>query len=172
MEDLYTYLGYIVIAVLIYLIYITLFPSTTSEGFMGFGSDSDSDSKDKKNSSSKNSSNSKNSSSKNSSNSKKSTYDKRMMSGLQTIIDDLNTKSQQALAIYSLEKDRKQYEDLIIAVEDRINSITLSALPALALKISTKPDDPDIEKTIEKMNILNNFRATLTENMKYLDGLE
>ena len=161
MEDLYTYLGYIVIAVLIYLIYITLFPSTTSEGFMGFGSDSDSDSKDKKNSSSKNSSNS-----------KKSTYDKRMMSGLQTIIDDLNTKSQQALAIYSLEKDRKQYEDLIIAVEDRINSITLSALPALALKISTKPDDPDIEKTIEKMNILNNFRATLTENMKYLDGLE
>ena len=54
MEDLYTYLGYIVIAVLIYLIYITLFPSTTSEGFMGFGSDSDSDSKGKKNSKSNN----------------------------------------------------------------------------------------------------------------------
>jgi hypothetical protein len=163
MEDLYTYLGYIVIAVLIYLIYITLFPSTTSEGFMGFGSDSDSDSKGKKNSKSNN---------KNSSNSKKSTDDKRMMTGLQKIIDDLNTKSQQAVALYSLEKDRKQWEDLIIAVEDRINSITLAAIPKLALTISSKPDDPDIEKTIEKMNILNNFRATLTENMKYLDGLE
>ena len=163
MEDLYTYLGYIVIAVLIYLIYITLFPSTTSEGFMGFGSDSDSDSKSKKNSKGNN---------KNSSNSKKSTDDKRMMTGLQKIIDDLNTKSQQAVALYSLEKDRKQWEDLIIAMEDRINSITLYALPMLAVKISSKPDDPDIEKTIEKMNILNNFRATLTENMKYLDGLE
>lgn len=163
MEDLYTYLGYIVIAVLIYLIYITLFPSTTSEGFMGFGSDSDSDSKGKKNSKSNN---------KNSSNSKKSTDDKRMMTGLQKIIDDLNTKSQQAVALYSLEKDRKQWEDLIIAVEDRINSITLAAIPKLALTISSKPDDPDIEKIIEKMNILNSFRATLTENMKYLDGLE
>ena len=163
MEDLYTYLGYIVIAVLIYLIYITLFPSTTSEGFMGFGSDSDSDSKGKKNSKSNN---------KNSSNSKKSTYDKRTMTGLQKIIDDLNTKSQQAVALYSLEKDRKQWEDLIIAVEDRINSITLAAIPKLARTISSKPDDPDIEKTIEKMNILNSFRATLTENMKYLDGLE
>ena len=163
MEDLYTYLGYIVIAVLIYLIYITLFPSTTSEGFIGFGSDSDSDSKGKKNSKSNN---------KNSSNSKKSTDDKRMMTGLQKIIDDLNTKSQQAVALYSLEKDRKQWEDLIIAMEDRINSITLYALPKLAVKISSKPDDPDIEKIIEKMNILNSFRATLTENMKYLDGLE
>jgi len=163
MEDLYTYLGYIVIAVLIYLIYITLFPSTSSEGFMGFGSDSDSDSKGKKNSKSNN---------KNSSNSKKSTYDKRTMTGLQKIIDDLNTKSQQAVALYSLEKDRKQWEDLIIAVEDRINSITLAAIPKLARTISSKPDDPDIEKIIEKMNILNSFRATLTENMKYLDGLE
>ena len=159
MEDYYTYLGYVVIVVLIYLIYITLFPSTTSEGFMGFGSDSDSDSKGNKNS-------------KNSSNSKKNTDDKRMMTGLQKIIDDLNTKSQQDVALYSLEKDRKQWEDLIIAMEDRINSITLYALPRLALKISSKPDDPDIEKTIEKMNILNSFRSTLTENMKYLDGLE
>tara|TARA_B110000967_G_scaffold129736_1_gene132584 strand:- start:126 stop:626 length:501 start_codon:yes stop_codon:yes gene_type:complete len=166
MEDLYTYLGYIIIAVLIYLIYITLFPSTTSESFMGFGSDSDSDSKGKKNGKNSNSNNS------NSNNSKKSRTDKQTMTGLQKIIDDLNTKSQQAVALYSLEKDRKQWEDLIIAVEDRINSITLAALPKLALTISSKPDDPDIEKTIEKMNILNSFRATLTENMKYLDGLE
>ena len=169
MEDLYTYLGYIVIAVFIYLIYITLFPSTTSEGFMGFGSDSDSDSKGKKNGKNSNSNNNSNS---NSNNSKKSRTDKQTMTGLQKIIDDLNTKSQQAVALYSLEKDRKQWEDLIIAVEDRINSITLAALPKLALTISSKPDDPDIEKTIEKMNILNSFRATLTENMKYLDGLE
>ena len=173
MEDLYTYLGYIVIAVLIYLIYITLFPSTTSEGFMGFGSDSDSDSKGKKNGKNSNSNNNSNSNSNsNSNNSKKSRTDKQTMTGLQKIIDDLNTKSQQAVALYSLEKDRKQWEDLIIAVEDRINSITLAALPKLALTISSKPDDPDIEKTIEKMNILNSFRATLTENMKYLDGLE
>jgi hypothetical protein len=165
MEDLYTYLGYIVIIVLIYLIYITLFPSTTTESFMGFGSDSDSASKNKKDSKDNKNSNDSN-------NSKKSRTDKATMTGLQKIIDDLNKKSTQAIGLYSLEKDRKQWEDLIIAIEDRINSITLAALPTLARRISTKPDDPDIEKTIEKMNILNSFRATLTENMKYLDGLE
>ena len=155
MEDLYTYLGYIVIAVLIYLIYITLFPSTTSEGFMGFGSDSDSDSKGKTENKNTRNNNSK--------------FD---MLKIQDSIDDLNDKTRDAVNSFSLLNNRKQWEDLIISIEDRINSITLAALPTLSKKISSNPNDDDIEKIIEKMNILNSFRATLTENMKYLDGLE
>jgi len=180
MDVLYTYLGYTVIVILFYLIYITLFPSTASESFMGFGADSASDSKSKlgnKNSNNgkngKNSNNGKNG--KNSDNNKnggKSREDKSTMDGLQKMIDDLNAKSLQTVEQYSLARDRKQWEDLIIAIEDRINSITLVALPTLAVKISTKPDDAAIEKMIEKMNTLNGFRATLAENMKYLNGLE
>jgi hypothetical protein len=155
MEDLYTYLGYIVIAILFYLIYITLFPSATSEGFMGFGSDSDSDSKGKTENKNTRNNNSK--------------FD---MLKIQDSIDDLNDKTRDAVNSFSLLNNRKQWEDLIISIEDRINSITLAALPTLSKKISSNPNDDDIEKIIEKMNILNSFRATLTENMKYLDGLE
>lgn len=161
MDNMYTYLGYIVIVTLIYFIYITLFPSTTSEGFMGFGSDSDSDSKDNKKNDNKND--------KDKQSKKNSKYD---MLKIQDSIDDLNDKTRDAVNSFSLLNNRKQWEDLIISIEDRINSITLATLPTLSKKISSNPNDDDIEKIIEKMNILNNFRATLTENMKYLDGLE
>lgn len=161
MDNMYTYLGYIVIMTLIYFIYITLFPSTTSEGFMGFGSDSDSDSKDNKKNDNKND--------KDKRSKKNSKYD---MLKIQDSIDDLNDKTRDAVNSFSLLNNRKQWEDLIISIEDRINSITLATLPTLSKKISSNPNDDDIEKIIEKMNILNSFRATLTENMKYLDGLE
>ncbi len=161
MDNMYTYLGYIVIVTLIYFIYITLFPSTTSEGFMGFGSDSDSDSKDNKKNDNKND--------KDKQSKKNSKYD---MLKIQDSIDDLNDKTRDAVNSFSLLNNRKQWEDLIISIEDRINSITLATLPTLSKKISSNPNDDDIEKIIEKMNILNSFRATLTENMKYLDGLE
>ena len=91
---------------------------------------------------------------------------------IQDSIDDLNDKTRDAVNSFSLLNNRKQWEDLIISIEDRINSITLATLPTLSKKISSNPNDDDIEKIIEKMNILNSFRATLTENMKYLDGLE
>lgn len=167
MDNMYTYLGYIVIMTLIYFIYITLFPSTTSEGFMGFGSDSDSDSKDNKNSKDNKKNDNKNDKDKRSK--KNSKYD---MLKIQDSIDDLNDKTRDAVNSFSLLNNRKQWEDLIISIEDRINSITLATLPTLSKKISSNPNDDDIEKIIEKMNILNSFRATLTENMKYLDGLE
>ena len=161
MEDYYTYLGYVVIAVLIYLIYITLFPSTTSEGFMGFGSDSTDESTDDSKSSSKKSSKT---------DTKK--YDDKQMKNIQDSIDELNQKSMDAINSFGLVKNRKVWEKLIIAIEDRINSITLAALPILSKKIASDPTDAHIEKMIENMNTLNKFRSTLTENMKYLDGLE
>jgi hypothetical protein len=128
---------------------------------MGFGSDSDSDSKDNKKNDNKND--------KDKQSKKNSKYD---MLKIQDSIDDLNDKTRDAVNSFSLLNNRKQWEDLIISIEDRINSITLATLPTLSKKISSNPNDDDIEKIIEKMNILNSFRATLTENMKYLDGLE
>jgi len=174
MEDLYTYLGYIVIAILFYLIYITLFPSATSEGFMGFGSDSDSDSKGKtENKNNKDNKNGNNRDNRNNRNKNTRNNNSKVdMLKIQDSIDDLNDKTRDAVNSFSLLNNRKQWEDLIISIEDRINSITLAALPTLSKKISSNPNDDDIEKIIEKMNILNSFRATLTENMKYLDGLE
>ena len=161
MEDYYTYLGYVVIAVLIYLIFITIIQNKTSEGFMGFGSDSTDESTDDSKSSSKKSSKT---------DTKK--YDDKQMKNIQDSIDELNQKSMDAINSFGLVKNRKVWEKLIIAIEDRINSITLAALPILSKKIASDPTDAHIEKMIENMNTLNKFRSTLTENMKYLDGLE
>jgi low affinity Fe/Cu permease len=143
MEELYTYLGYIVIAILCYLIFTTVVQNKIGEGFLGKKSKTD----DKKN-------------------------DDTDMKKIQDSIDELNKKTSDAVNSFGLIKHRKIWENLIIAIEDRINSITLAALPILSKKIAADPSDDHIEKMIENMNTLNKFRSTLSENMKYLDGLE
>ena len=45
MEEFYTYFGYIMIMILLYLIYHTITRSKRREGFLGFGSENDKDSK-------------------------------------------------------------------------------------------------------------------------------
>ena len=57
----------------------------------------------------------------------------------------------------NLVKYRSHWEDLIVAMEDRMNY---------------NPNDKSIVQIIEKLNTLNKYRETLKENMKYLDGLK
>ena len=72
----------------------------------------------------------------------------------------------------NLVKYRSHWEDLIVAMEDRISSTSLQAANLLAAKMKTNPNDDAINQIIEKLNALNKYRETLKENMKYLDGLK
>ena len=162
MKDYYTYFGYIMIMILLYLIYHTITRSKRREGFLGFGSENDKDSKSHDNN--KNTKNTKN-------RNKKTSEFGPFESTLQEIIDKLNAKTKDTTDTFNLVKDRKLWEDMILSVEDRINSMTLAALPILSRKMTADPNDETIEKMIGQMNMLNTFRSSLTDNMNYLDGL-
>jgi hypothetical protein len=71
----------------------------------------------------------------------------------------------------NLVKYRKQWEDLIIAMEDRISSTSLQSANVLAAMMKTNPNDPNIVTICTKLNQFNKYRETLQQNMKYLDGL-
>lgn len=159
MKDYYTYFGYIMIMILLYLIYHTITRSKRREGFLGFGSENDKDSKSHDNN--------KNTKNRN----KKTSEFGPFESTLQEIIDKLNAKTKDTTDTFNLVKDRKLWEDMILSVEDRINSMTLAALPILSRKMTADPNDETIEKMIGQMNMLNTFRSSLTDNMNYLDGL-
>mgnify|MGYP000571675005 CR=1 FL=1 len=49
MEEYYTYLGYVIIVVLMYFIYQTITRSKKREGFMGFGNENSEDNSSNKN---------------------------------------------------------------------------------------------------------------------------
>jgi uncharacterized FlaG/YvyC family protein len=170
MEEYYTYFGYVVIVILLYFIYQTISRSEKREGFLGFGNENSGDNSSNKNAT-KNKNNNKAKHSKNSGQKKPSTAGP-FEHDLQEIIDKLNEKTKDTTDTFNLVKDRKLWEDMILSVEDRINSMTLAALPFLSRKMTADPNDDTIEKTIGQMNMLNTFRSSLTDNMNYLDGLK
>lgn len=170
MEEYYTYFGYVVIVILLYFIYQTISRSEKREGFLGFGNENSGDNSSNKNAT-KNKNNNKAKNSKNSGE-KKSARAGPFENTLQEIIDNLNAKTKDTTDTFNLVKDRKLWEDMIISVEDRINSMTLAALPILSRKMTADPNDDTIEKMIGQMNMLNTFRSSLTDNMNYLDGLK
>lgn len=152
MVDLYTYLGYILIAILLYLILKTII-SNKQEGFMGIGEDA---------------SNEKNKSS----DSTKTSSSDPDVKKLEKKIDDLNASTNETIGQFNLVKYRTDWEDMIVAIEDRISSMTMSALPLLCDKMNANPNDANIVVIVEKLNTLNTFRTTLKDNLKYLDGLK
>lgn len=164
MEEYYTYIGYVIIMILLYLIYNTITQYKKREGFLGFESD-------KNKNATKNNNNNKAKNSKNSGQKKPATAGP-FENTLQDIIDNLNAKTKDATSTFNLVKDRKLWEDMIVSIEDRINSMTLAALPILSKKMTDDPNDETIEKMIGQMNMLNTFRSSLTDNMNYLDGLK
>ena len=170
MEEYYTYFGYVIIVVLLYFIYHTITRSKKREGFMGFGNENSEDNSSNKNAT-KNKNNTKAKNSKNSGEKKSATAGPSEKT-LQDIIDNLNEKTKEATDTFNLVKDRKLWEDMILSIEDRINSMTLAALPILSRKMTADPNDDTIEKMIGQMNMLNTFRSSLTDNMNYLDGLK
>jgi hypothetical protein len=71
-----------------------------------------------------------------------------------------------------LTKNRKYWEDLIIAMEDRISSVSLQSVATLASMIKTDTENEKLIQIVGNLNELNKYRDTLKENMKYLDGLK
>ena len=152
LEDYGTYLGYILIGILLFLIIRTFVNKDKSkEGFLGFGeSDSSSSSSSSDNSSSDDS-------------------DDPVVKRIQSDIDALNDATKKTIDQMNLVKYRSHWEDLIVAMEDRISSESLQAANILAAKMK---ENKNIENLIEILNGLNKYRETLKENMKYLDGLK
>lgn len=157
LEEYSMYLGYVLIGILIFLIIRTIVnKGEKKEGFLGMrGSDSNSSS-----------------SSSSSSDSSSDDSDDPAVKRIQENIDSLNDATQKTIDQMNLVKYRKHWEDLIIAMEDRISSESLQSANLLAAKMKATPNDESINTYIVKLNELNKYRETLKENMKYLDGLK
>ena len=57
-------------------------------------------------------------------------------------------------------------------MEDKLDVVSLQSIVVLVEKIKKNPNDSNIVKVIERLNTFTNYKNTLKENMKYLDGLQ
>lgn len=146
---MYTYIGYTIIVVLICLIYRTLFPKKDLEGLMGLFDDV-----------------------KTTSESDENNTDDPAVKRIEENVKSLEDATNKAITQMSLVKYRSHWENLIIAMEDRISSASLQSLSALSVMINKNPADSKIITVMEKLNNFDKFRTTLKSNMKYLDGLK
>jgi len=148
MEELYTYLGYILIAILLYLIMKTIINKRNGnkEGFMGLFKDTKEDSKTE--------------------------VENETVTKLEENIKNLQDATDKTNKQLDLGKTRKYWEEMIVAMEDRINSVSLQAVSSLADMIKDDPDDSKLVTIMDKLNTFTKYRDTLKENMKYLDGLK
>lgn len=146
---MYTYIGYTIIVVLICLIYRTLFPKKDLEGLMGLFDDV-----------------------KTTSESDENNTDDPAVKRIEENVKSLEDATNKAITQMSLVKYRSHWENLIIAMEDRISSASLQSLSALSVMINKNPSDSKIITVMEKLNNFDKFRTTLKSNMKYLDGLK
>ena len=151
MEEIYTYLGYAIIAVLIYLIFKTIFVSKQPEGFFGMSDDKDDDAKD---------------------DTKDDTTDSiddpqivKAGKQIEETITKLEKKTNGIIKESYLVKNRKLWENLIIAMEDNINASSIQQIAVIG------NGGPSGLKTMETLNTLNKYKQSLKENMIYLDGL-
>lgn len=148
MEEIYEYLGYILIAILLYLICKHIFETRfrAKEGFMGiFKGDG------KKG---------------------KSTTENDTITQLEENIKNIQDDTHKSIKQLDLTKNRKFWEQMIIAMEDRINCASLQSVASLASMIKSDPENEKLLSVIGNLNELNKYKETLKENMKYLDGLK
>jgi hypothetical protein len=149
MDDLYTYLGYLLIAILIHLILKTIYErsSVSKEGFMGLFTKMS-----------------------NEKNTKPEEID--LVKNMEENIKNIQDATNKSIEMMNLTKNRKYWEDLIIAMEDRISSFSLQSVATMASMIKTDQENEKLIKIVGNLNELNKYRDTLKENMKYLDGLK
>ena len=148
MEEIYEYLGYILIAILLYLIgkHIYELTSKSKEGFMGiFKGDG------KKS---------------------KQPSENETITQLEENIKHIQEDTDKSIKQLDLVKNRKYWEQMIIAMEDRINCASLQSVASLASAIKADPENEKLLSVIGNLNELNKYKETLKENMKYLDGLK
>jgi hypothetical protein len=148
-EDLYTYLGYAIILVLVYLICKTLFQKSAPEGFMGMFEGTDETKPEEV-----------------------SETEDPAVKRIEQNVKDIEAETNKTIESMNLVKSRTHWENLIVAMEDRISSGSLQSLAILASMIKKDPNDDKLGKVIERLNNLNKFKETLKDNMKYLDGLK
>lgn len=148
MEEVYTYLGYILIAILVYLIMKTIIEKRggKKEGFMGLFKDTEEDSKTE--------------------------VENETVAKLEENIKNLQEATDKTTSQLNLDKNRKNWEELIVAMEDRINSVSLQSVSSLADMIKEDPDNSKLLIIMDKLNTFTKYRETLKENMNYLDGLK
>ena len=151
MDEMYTYLGYLLIAILIHLILKTIYERSTvsKEGFMGLFTKMTGEK-----------------------GTKSSDTDIDLVKNMEENIKNIQDATNKSIEMMNLTKTRKYWEDLIIAMEDRINSASLQSIATLASMIKTDTDNEKLIKIVGNLNELNKYRDTLKENMKYLDGLK
>jgi len=147
MEEIYTYLGYILIAILVYLIMKTIIEKKggNKEGFMGLFKDTAEDSKTE--------------------------VENETITKLEENIKNLQDATDKTTAQMDLDKTRKYWEEMIVAMEDRINSVSLQSVASLADMIKQDSDNSKLVTIMDKLNTFTKYRETLKDNMKYLDGL-
>jgi hypothetical protein len=148
MEEVYTYLGYILIAILVYLIIKTIIEKRggKKEGFLGLFKDTEETSKTE--------------------------IEDETVTKLEENIKNLQDANDKATKQLKLDKSRKYWEEIIVAMEDRINLVSLQSVASLADMINKDPDSSKLVTVMDKLNTFTKYRETLKENMKYLDGLK
>jgi len=153
MDDLYTYLGYLLIAILIHLILKTIYErsSVSKEGFMGLFTKMT-----------------------NEKNTKLSDTDNNndLVKNIEENIKNIQDATNKSIEMMNLTKNRKYWEELIIAMEDRISSVSLQSVATMASMIKADSKNEKLIQIVGNLNELNKYRDTLKENMKYLDGLK
>ena len=151
-DDMYSFIGYTLIVILVFLIFRTLFPKKENnvEGFMGLFEETKTDDDSET----------------------KNDADDPAVKRIEHFVEDLQNSTNKVVEKMNLVKYRSHWENLIIAMEDRISSTSLQSLTVLSGMIKQNPNDPKIVTAIEKLNTFTRFKETLKENMTYLDGLK
>ena len=148
-EELYSYLGYAIIAILIFLILKTIMKKNQPEGFMGLFEGTDETAEEEK-----------------------EETDDPAVKRIEQNVKDIQDVTNKTIEQMNLVKYRKNWEDLIVAMEDRINSVSLQSLAIMAAMLKANPNDDKLIKVITRLNEFNKYKNTLKENMEYLDGLK
>lgn len=145
--DLYTYLGYAVIIILIIMIINTIIGrNTKKEGFLGIFTDSGESGDDEK----------------------EDETAQQISKNLKSIQDSTSQITKQM----NLDKNREKWEKLIVAMEDKIDVVSLQSVSILADMIEKDPNNSKIVTVIDKLNSFSEYKKTLKENMSYLDSLQ
>lgn len=151
-DELYSYLGYAIIAVLIFLILKTIMKKNQPEGFMGLFEGTDETTAEEKEAT--------------------DVSDDPAVKRIEQNVKEIQDATNKTIEQMNLVKYRKNWEDLIVAMEDRINSVSLQSLSIMAAMIKANPNDEKLIKVITRLNEFNKYKTTLKENMEYLDGLK
>ena len=94
------------------------------------------------------------------------------VSAIEENIKNIQDATSKTIEQMNLVKNRKNWEELIVAMEDRINSASLVSVATLASMIKADPENEKLITIVGSLNELNKYKETLKENMKYLDGLK